>query len=53
MKAWRYQPSAGKHKNRRAAKRAGSTNRNAYFAGGSSLLWALFEKAGLKREVAP
>lgn len=42
MKAWRHEKSRGPHKNRQAARRAGSTNRNAYFAAGSALVrWVL------------
>ena len=43
MKAWRYQPTSGKYKNQKAARRAGSVNRNAFFAGGSKLLLALLK----------
>ena len=45
MKAWRYQPTSGKFKNRRAAKRAGSVNRNSWFAGGSRLIRFLISRS--------
>lgn len=50
MKAWRQHKTNGPGRNRRAAKRAGSTNRNAFFAGGSSLLRALLANVGLIKQ---
>ena len=50
MKAWRQHPTSGPGRNRRTAKASGSTNRNAFFADGSSILRALLANVGLIKQ---
>lgn len=47
MKAWRQWPSKGEHRNHRAQKAVGRTDRNTWF-GASKLLQALFKRVGIQ-----
>lgn len=50
MKAWRQHPTQGRYVNRRAQRAAGTTHRNAFFAGGSTLLRSMILNGGFKPE---